>query len=450
MSRPSATQSPVDSSARWLSTSAARTAGSAARRDATSEISGVRIASETSSPSSRTRSPSNAIRRLAGSRSPASATARYIAPESRYVKPSAWAAARATVDFPAPAGPSMATSIAWHDRGVKLLRPLRERDFALLWTGMTVSLLGDGIFVVAEAWQVYDLDNDPIALSIVGTAWTLGMVAFLLTGGVVTDRVDRRRVLILADVVRAAALVAMGLLSVTGVIEIWHLVVLSVFMGIGEAFFGPAFGAIVPDLVSAELLVQANALQQLVQQAAAKLLGPALGGFVVALIGAGPAFLVDAGTFVLSALCVAALKARSRATERARSARNELREGLAFVRREPWLWSTLIAASLSLLFFLGPLEVLLPYVIRNALGGGAAGFGAVLAAAGAGAIAVSLVLSQRGVPRRYLTFMYALWAVATLPLIGYAVGTALWQFLLLGAFYGACETGGMVVWARSC
>jgi len=272
------------------------------------------------------------------------------------------------------------------------------------------------------------------------------MVAFLLTGGVISDRADRRRVLILADLVRAAALICMGVLSVTGVIEIWHLAVLSVFMGIGEAFFGPAFGAIVPDLVSAELLVQANALQQLVQQAAAKLLGPALGGFVVAAIGAGPAFLVDAGTFVLSALCVAGLNVRSGAAERARSARNELREGLAFVRREPWLWSTLIAASLSLLFFLGPLEVLLPYVIRNDLGAGAAGFGAVLAAAGAGAIAVSLVLSQRGVPRRYLTFMYALWAVATLPLIGYAVGTALWQFLLLGGFYGACETGGMVVW----
>ena len=66
---------------------------------------------------------------------------------------------------------------------MKLLRPLRERDFALLWAGMTISLLGDGIFLVAEAWQVYDLNNDPLALSLVGTAWTLGMVAFLLTGG---------------------------------------------------------------------------------------------------------------------------------------------------------------------------------------------------------------------------------------------------------------------------
>jgi len=329
---------------------------------------------------------------------------------------------------------------------VKLLRPLRERDFALLWAGMTISLLGDGIFLVAEAWQVYDLDNDPLALSLVGTAWTLGMVAFLLTGGLISDRADRRQVLILADLVRAAALLGMGVLSITGVIEIWHLVALSVFMGVGEAFFGPAFGAIVPDIVSAEMLVQANALQQLVQQAAAKLIGPAIGGFLVAAIGAGPAFLVDAATFGLSAIAVAALKVRSQAVERARSARAELREGLVFVRREPWLWSTLIAACLSLLFFLGPLEVLLPYIIRNDLHAGAGGFGLVLAAAGAGAIVASLAVSQFGVPRRYLTFMYAAWAVATLPLIGYAFGTSLWQFVALAVVYGACETGGMVVW----
>ena len=329
---------------------------------------------------------------------------------------------------------------------MKLLRPLRERDFALLWSGMTISLLGDGIFLVAEAWQVYDLDNDPLALSLVGTSWTLGMVAFLLTGGLISDRADRRQVLIAADLVRAAALVGMGVLSVTGVIQIWHIVVLSLFMGVGEAFFGPAFGAIVPDIVSAELLVQANALQQLVQQAAAKLVGPAIGGFVVAAIGAGPGFLVDAATFLLSAIAVAALKVRSQAVERARSARAELREGLAFVRRQPWLWSTLVMASLSLLFFLGPLEVLLPYIVRNELGAGAGGFGLILAAAGAGAIVASLAVSQFGVPRRYLTFMYTLWAAATLPLVGYAIGTSLWQFVVLGVVYGACETGGMVVW----
>ena len=194
---------------------------------------------------------------------------------------------------------------------MKLLRPLRERDFALLWTGMTVSLLGDGIFVVAQAWQVYDLDNDPVALSVVGTAWTLGMVAFLLTGGVVSDRMERRHVLIAADLVRAAAVLAMGVLAITGAVAIWHLVALSLFMGIGEAFFGPAFGAIVPDVVAREHLVQANALDQLVRQAAGRLLGPAVGGFVVAVVGAGGAFLLDAATFAISAACIAALQVRT-------------------------------------------------------------------------------------------------------------------------------------------
>jgi DHA3 family tetracycline resistance protein-like MFS transporter len=336
---------------------------------------------------------------------------------------------------------------------VKLLRPLRERDFALLWTGMTVSLLGDGIFVVAEAWQVYDINNDPVALSLVGLAWTGGMTAFLLTGGIVSDRVERRRVLIAADVVRALVLALTGVLSLAGVLEIWMLVVLAVGYGAGEAFFGPAFGALIPDIVAPAQLVEANSLDQLVRQAAERLFGPALGGLIVAVVGAGGAFLFDAGTFAFSALCIWALRVRSLPLRdlpggglEERSARRELREGVVFVRSQPWLWATLVAAALSLLFFLGPLEVLLPYVVRNDLGSGAGGYGAILAAAGAGSVAASLIVSQRGAPRRYLTFAYTAWAIATIPFIGYALGTELWQFMALAILYGACETAGMVVW----
>ncbi len=331
---------------------------------------------------------------------------------------------------------------------MKLLRPLRERDFALLWTGMTVSLLGDGIFVVAEAWQVYDIDNDPVALSLVGLAWTGGMTAFLLTGGIVSDRVERRRVLIAADVVRALVLAATGVLSLAGVLEIWMLVVLAVLYGAGEAFFGPAFGALIPDIVAPTQLVEANSLDQLVRQAAERLFGPALGGLIVAAVGAGGAFLFDASTFAFSALCIWWLRVRSLPGIGLgeRSAGRELREGVAFVRSQPWLWATLIAAALSLLFFLGPLEVLLPYVVRNDLGSGAGGFGAILAAGGAGSVAASLIVSQRGAPRRYLTFAYTAWAIATIPFIGYALGTELWQFMALAIVYGAGETAGMVVW----
>jgi DHA3 family tetracycline resistance protein-like MFS transporter len=342
----------------------------------------------------------------------------------------------------------MATSMAAATIGhVKLLRPLRERDFALLWTGMTVSLLGDGIFIVAEAWQVYDIKNDPVALSLVGLAWTGGMTAFLLTGGIVSDRMERRRVLIAADLVRALVLLATGVLSLAGVLELWHLVVLAVLYGAGEAFFGPAFGALVPEIVAPRLLVEANSLEQLVRQAAERLLGPAVGGVVVAAIGAGGAFLVDAGTFAVSAACIWGLQVRSLPVPQAtRSARRELGEAVTFVRSQPWLWATLVAAALSLLLFLGPLEVLLPFVVRNDLHAGAWGYGAILSAAGAGSVLASLVVSQRGAPRRYLTFAYGAWMIATLPFIGYAFGTAVWQLMLFAVVFGACETAGMVVW----
>ena len=93
---------------------------------------------------------------------------------------------------------------------VRILRPLRHRDFRLLWTGMTASLIGDGIFLVALAWQVYELSNVPTALSIVGVAMTLPQIVFLLVGGVVSDRFDRRRVMIAADALRAVSVAALG------------------------------------------------------------------------------------------------------------------------------------------------------------------------------------------------------------------------------------------------
>jgi DHA3 family tetracycline resistance protein-like MFS transporter len=273
------------------------------------------------------------------------------------------------------------------------------------------------------------------------------MTAFLLTGGIVSDRVERRRVLIAADIGRALVVAVTGVLSLAGVLEIWHLVALAVLYGAGEAFFGPAFGALIPEIVAPQELVEANSLDQLVRQACERLLGPALGGVVVAAIGAGSAFLVDAATFAISAVCIWSMRVRSiPIRQSADASQGALREGFAFVRSQPWLWATLIAASLSLLFFLGPLEVLLPFVIRNDLDGGAGAYGAVLAAAGAGSVLMSLIVSQRGPPRRYLTFAYATWTFSTVAFIGYAFGTALWQFMAFAVIFGALETAGMVVW----
>ena len=113
------------------------------------------------------------------------------------------------------------------ERRMRILTPLRHRDFRLLWTGMTVSLLGDGIFYVSLAWQAYELSNTPSALSTIGVAMTVPHIVFLLAGGVVSDRFDRRRVMIAADLMRALAVGVMGALALSGRLELWHMVVLS-------------------------------------------------------------------------------------------------------------------------------------------------------------------------------------------------------------------------------
>ena len=159
-----------------------------------------------------------------------------------------------------------------------LLIPLRRRDFRVLWTGMTISLIGDGAFLVAMTWQVYAISNAPSALAMAGIAMTVPTILLLLFGGVVTDRFDRRRVLILADVIRGVAVAVMAVLSLTGTLELWHVMVLVAFYGAGQAFFGPAFDAIVPNLLPESELAQANSLDQLVRPIAFRLVGPALRG----------------------------------------------------------------------------------------------------------------------------------------------------------------------------
>jgi DHA3 family tetracycline resistance protein-like MFS transporter len=332
---------------------------------------------------------------------------------------------------------------------VGILRPLRIRDFALLWAGAAVSLAGDGVYVVALAWQVYELSDSPTALSLVGVAWTLPIGLFVLLGGVVSDRVERRRVMIVADLVRAAAAVTIGILSLTGAVELWHLIALAAVFGTGEAFFGPAFMSIVPQIVPRELLLQANSLDQFIRPFAFLLLGPALGGWLVAAFGPGEAFLLDACTFLVSALAIFLIRHRSAPrgeSERGASFLRELKEGFAFVRSQAWLWVTLLAAAVFLLAYWGPIEVLVPYRIRNELGGSAGDFGLVLACGGVGSILAALVMGQRGLPRRHITFMYSAWALGSLALVGIGFATAVWQLQAFTLVEGALFTAGMIVW----
>ena len=334
-------------------------------------------------------------------------------------------------------------------RRLRIFEPLRERDFALFWTGWTVSLIGDGFFLVAIAWQVYDLWNAPTALAIVGVAETVPLVGFLLVGGVVTDRFERRLVLIASSALRGACVALLGVLALAGAIELWHIFLISAAYGAGQAFQGPAAGAIIPDLVPSRLLVQANSLSQVVRQLAFAFVGPAVGGLVVRGLGIGTAFLVDAASFAFAIAMLTLLAPRPAAVQREGaqpSMRADIVEGLRFVRKHVWLWGTLAWALVALLLIYGPFQVLLPYLVRNELGGDAGDLGLVFASGGLGALLLSLAIGQVGLPRRHITFMYAAWLVASLQIALYTFANAPWQAMVVSFAGEACWAAGLLVW----
>ena len=328
----------------------------------------------------------------------------------------------------------------------RLLAPLRHRDFRILWSGMAVSLVGDGIFLIAVAWETYVLWNAPAALSIVGIAMTVPTVVFLLLGGVLSDRHDRRLLMLWSDVVRAAAVACLAILVFADALRLWELVALVAVYGFGTAFFTPAFEAIVPDLLPAKDLAAANSLDQFVRPIALRLVGPLLGGWLVA-AGAGVAFTVDAASFAASGVAVLVLRPRALAGAKHASHGAAMREGLVFIRRRVWLWGTLVAAAAAYLVFLGPSEVLLPYMVKNELHGSASDLGLVFAAGGVGAVGAAVWMGQRGHPRRDVTVMYATWTLATLAIAGYGLAAASWQLMAACLVFNALETAGTIVWA---
>jgi Na+/melibiose symporter-like transporter len=334
---------------------------------------------------------------------------------------------------------------------VRLFAPLAHRDYRLLVGGMSVSLLGDGLFLVALAWQVYALSNAPTALSTVGIAMTIPTIVCLLLGGAVSDRYDRRVVMLCADAVRAVGLGVLAFLSVSGSLRLWELMAVAVLYGAATAFFDPASDALVPQLLPADALAQANSLDQLIRPLALRLAGPAVGGAVIGAIGVGWSFGLDAISFVISGATLLAMSPRRRATgsEDVASVRREVAAGLRYVRSHAWLWATLVSAAIAYLLFMGPTEVLLPFIVKNRLSDGAGALGLVFAAGGLGSLLCAILIGQRGLPRRALTFMYICWTLATLAIAGYGLSSQLWGLMLASVAFNSLETAGTIAWVTT-
>jgi MFS family permease len=284
-------------------------------------------------------------------------------------------------------------------RAGELFGALKERRFRLLWLGQATSTLGDGLVPVALAFAVIKtLDYGPTALGLVLAAQTLPLVAFVLAGGVWADRLPRQMVMLVSDVVRGAVQATLAVLLLSGRAELWHLVVLVAIYGTAQAFFQPAATGLVPATISPERLQQANAFLGL-SRSTAFILGPAIAGVIAAATNPGIVFVVDAGTFAVSATSLAMLRlSRSRREGERQSFLADLKGGWHELLSHTWLWVIVAWASAFLCLVVAPYMTLGPVIAKESLGGPAA-WGLIAAGWGAGTLAGGL-LALRWKPLR--------------------------------------------------
>jgi len=326
-----------------------------------------------------------------------------------------------------------------------LFKSLTVRSFALLWSGQQLSALGDSIYRVALAWWVLEKTGSATAMSTIFIFASAPMLVFLLIGGVTVDRYPRARVMLLSDVLRGLLIGIVAVLAFAHRLEVWHIYLVSLLFGIAGAFFGPAYRAIVPEILPRELLPGANGLMTMSLQLA-DIAGPALGAFVVSKSGSPTAFTIDSLSFVISILCLAPLVRLAlspQAPKERKSVLHDFREGVEVVRKSSWLWITIVIASLGNITLSAPLAIALPFLVKNHLHGGVGSLGLIYSTISAGSIVGTILgtvwLERTSSLRARGLFAYGLWiaggmliVVFGLPVSIYTVAAA--AFLVGAAF----------------
>jgi MFS family permease len=343
----------------------------------------------------------------------------------------------------------------------RALRPFVHREYRVLIAALAVSIFGSGMWAVGMVYQVIHLGGGPLELSLVATAGSVGLVAFVLAGGIAADRVPQRLLIIAVEGTNLAVIAAISGLALAGWLQLWHLAVGAFVLGVGAAFFFPAYSAILPRILPPEDLLAANGmegtLRPILQQAA----GPAVAGILVAALSPSHAVTGVAACHLLAFIILNFLGQHALdapgtagtagtsgpAVERAKTSFfHDLREGVSYTARTPWLLWTLLWACISVLFLIGPIEVLMPFVVRDQLGGDSRMFGFLLAVMGVGGAAASLATASFPLPRRYLTVMMVSWGAGSLPLAAVGIMDSFWMVAAALFIFGATGGIGMVIW----
>ena len=279
----------------------------------------------------------------------------------------------------------------WHDTFAALSNPNYRRFIS----GQAISLAGTWMQTIAQSWLVLQLTNSPTAI---GAVVALQMLPVLLLGpyaGVVADRVDKRRMMIILQSMMGALALVLGLLVITGLVQLWHVYVLAMLLGLNTCFENPVRQTFVLEMVGPGHLRNAVSLNSVLANAA-RAIGPAIAGIVIAAGGIGLCFLLNAASFVAVVVSLVRLDTSALSpTVPTKRAPGQLREGLRYVAGEP-----LIAVPLAMMALVGCLayefQVVLPVVAQDTFGGDARTYGFLTASMGVGAVVGGLFVAARG------------------------------------------------------
>lgn len=306
---------------------------------------------------------------------------------------------------------------------------LAQPEYRRFWTGSLLSNLGNWMQSVAQGWLVLQLTDSPLMLGVVGFANTLPSLLFTLIGGVLADRFDRRRTLLIGQSVSMLAAFAMATLVAGGWIQAWHVIVLAFVAGLSWALTGSSFQALVGDLGGRELRGNAIALNS-TQFHLSRAIGPSVAGLVLASFGAAICFYINATSYLFVIYALVLLGPRPPSHPNRDGAWVQLKAGITYAAgQRPIL--TLLAHTVLISGLGMPVQTLLPVMARDVLQTGATGLGHLMTASGAGAVLGALVVARLHNRRRRGLSVIGFGTLYALALIGLARADSAQTALLL-------------------
>ncbi len=316
------------------------------------------------------------------------------------------------------------------------LRALNHRDFRLFWTGQLISLIGTWMQSVGQSWLVLELTNSPFKLGLIGTLQFGPMLLFSILAGAIADRLPKRRLIIATQSALMLQAFLLAALSWTGHIQYWHVAVLASLYGLANTFDMPTRQSFIVEMVGKDDLMSAIALNSAIFNGA-RVIGPAVAGILVARYGVPIAFLLNGASFVAVLLALLAMNAEGLPLPRSgTSMAQEISTGIRYALDTP-LVSLILSLLLSVSLFLVNHNVLVPLLARDVLHAGAQGFGLLMAALGAGAVAGALTVAFLSGGRPRLSVLVTAAIILGVAILSLAVVHRFWMamlFLILAGF----------------